>query len=244
MRHSLHETPSSRQTRLPNRRPLYPIYSMGRGSRGNGHQTPRRPVDLTGILSLAEKNDFVTLVNAITENMHRDVSNMFDSPPVRPIRGQTEQHHWLSLPLLHRRESNKENESTLNTFRGNGQGPSSTTYEKTHQIIEREENEAMTPQLRELKKEALAYFKKWQGNVLQRLREINVNDSVSCVSGSRARGRGARGGYRAGRSGRGGRGGRGGAVASTLATGEIPSALVSLMTMPKYRGTQFFKSYY
>ncbi|QPH05988.1 hypothetical protein C2857_004148 [Epichloe festucae Fl1] len=192
---------------------------MGRGSRGNGYQTARRPVDLTGIISLAEKNDFVTLVNAITENMHRDVSNMFDSPPVRPIRGQAEQNHWLSLPLLHRRESNKENESTLNTFRGNGQGPSSTTYENTHQIIEREENEAMTPQLRELKKEALAYFRKWQGNVLQRLREMDVNDSMSCVSGSRARGRGARGGYRAGRSGRGGRGGRGGAVASTLATG-------------------------
>ncbi|KAG5983930.1 hypothetical protein E4U55_006713 [Claviceps digitariae] len=191
---------------------------MGRGSRGNGHQTARRPVDLTGIISPAEKNDFVTLVNAITENMHRDISNMFDSPPVRPIRGETEQHHWLSLPLLGRRGSNKENVSALETFRDKSHGLSTTTYKKTHQIIEKEENEAMTPQLRELKKEALAYFRKWQGNVLQRLREINVNDSIPYISGSRARGRGVvRGGYRAGRGGRGGRGG--GTVALTLATG-------------------------
>ncbi|KAG6025977.1 hypothetical protein E4U41_001385 [Claviceps citrina] len=189
---------------------------MGRGSRGNGHQTARRPVDLTGIISLAEKNDFVTLVNAITESMHRDVSNMFDSPPVRPIRGDTEQHHWLSLPLLRRRGSNKENVLARDTFRENSHASSSPTYKKTHQIIEKEEHEAMTPQLRELKKEALAYFGKWQGNVLQRLREIHVNDSVPCVSGSRTRGRGVRGGYRAAR---GGRGGRGGTVASTLATG-------------------------
>ncbi|KAK2600162.1 hypothetical protein QQS21_005107 [Conoideocrella luteorostrata] len=188
---------------------------MGRGSRGSGHQTARRPVDLTGIISVAEKNDFVTLVNAITEKMHKDTSNMFDSPPVRAIRGE-EQHHWLSLPLLHRRESNKENLSALNSFRGNVQQTPSTVYDKTHQIIQREENDAMTPQLRELKKEALAYFRKWQGNVLQRLREINVSDMVPSAPGSRGRGRGVRGGNRAGR---GGRGGRGGAVATTLATG-------------------------
>ncbi|KAG6000956.1 hypothetical protein E4U43_001452 [Claviceps pusilla] len=190
---------------------------MGRASRGNGHQTARRPVDLTGIISPAEKNDFITLVNAITENMHRDMSNMFDSPPVRPIRGEIEQHHWLSLPLLRRRGSNKENVLALDAFRNNSHGLSTTTYKKAHQIIEKEENEAMTPQLRELKKEALAYLRKWQSSVLQRLREINVNDSIPHVSGSRTRGRGgARGGYRAGR---GGREGRGGITASTLATG-------------------------
>lgn len=199
---------------------------MARGPRGSSHQTVRRPVDLTGILSVAEKNDFITLVNAITENMHKDVSNMFDSPPVRPVQGEHEQHHWLSLPLLHRRESNKENASTINTFRDNASDASSTTYAKTHQSIQKEENEAMTPQLRELKKEALAFFRKWQGNVLQRLREINVNDATPCSPAFRGRGRGARGGYRAdragriGRAGRGGRGGRGGPVALTLATGK------------------------
>lgn len=205
---------------------------MGRPSRGNGHQAARRPVDLTGILSVAEKNDFITLVNAITEKMHKDMSNMFDSPPVRPVQDEHELHHWLSLPLLHRRESNKENACTIDTFRGNSSNASSTTYAKTGQINEREESEAMTPQLRELKKEALAFFRKWQGNVLQRLKEIHVNDATSFPSVSRGRNRGARGAYRAdraGRAGRGGRGGRGGPVALTLATGKPPDCILQLI---------------
>ncbi|KAG6138502.1 hypothetical protein E4U12_008176 [Claviceps purpurea] len=189
---------------------------MGRGSRGSGHQTARLPVDLTGIISSAEKNDLTTLVNAITENMHRDMSNMFDSPPVRTIREETEQDHWLSLPLRRRRGSNKENLSVLEKIRESLHGSSSTTYEKAHRTIEKEENEAMTPQLRELKKEALVYFRKWQGSVLQRLREIIVNESVPYTSGSRTRRRGVRGGNRGGRSDRGGRGGAC-AAASTLA---------------------------
>ncbi|KAG6136066.1 hypothetical protein E4U38_001553 [Claviceps purpurea] len=189
---------------------------MGRGSRGSGHQTARLPVDLTGIISSAEKNDLTTLVNAITENMHRDMSNMFDSPPVRTIREETEQDHWLSLPLRRRRGSNKENLSVLEKIRESLHGSSSATYEKAHRTIEKEENEAMTPQLRELKKEALVYFRKWQGSVLQRLREIIVNESVPYTSGSRTRRRGVRGGNRGGRSDRGGRGGAC-AAASTLA---------------------------
>ncbi|KAG6193650.1 hypothetical protein E4U27_005933 [Claviceps purpurea] len=189
---------------------------MGRGSRGSGHQTARLPVDLTGIISSAEKNDLTTLVNAITENMHRDMSNMFDSPPVRTIREETEQDHWLSLPLRRRRGSNKENLSVLEKIRESLHGSSSATYEKAHRTIEKEENEAMTPQLRELKKEALVYFRKWQGSVLQRLREIIVNESVPYTSGSRTRRRGVRGGNRGGRSDRGGRGGAC-AAAPTLA---------------------------
>ncbi|KAG6278439.1 hypothetical protein E4U47_005619 [Claviceps purpurea] len=189
---------------------------MGRGSRGSGHQTARLPVDLTGIISSAEKNDLTTLVNAITENMHRDMNNMFDSPPVRTIREETEQDHWLSLPLRRRRGSNKENLSVLEKIRESLHGSSSATYEKAHRTIEKEENEAMTPQLRELKKEALVYFRKWQGSVLQRLREIIVNESVPYTSGSRTRRRGVRGGNRGGRSDRGGRGGAC-AAAPTLA---------------------------
>lgn len=194
---------------------------MGRGSRGNGSHTARRPVDLTGIISLAEKNDFVTLVHAITDRMLTDMCKMFDSPPVRPICGQTETHHWLSLPLLHRRDSNKENILTVPHFpRASAQEPLATMYEKAHQIIEKEENEAMTPQLRELKKEAIAHFNKWQANVLQRLGEINVNDTSLASSGSRGRQRRGRGGNRAGRGGRNG-GKPVSTVAATLAKGTV-----------------------
>lgn len=92
-------------------------------------------------------------------------------------------------------------------------------YDKTREIIEKEEKEAMTPQLRELKKEALTFFRKWQTIVLQRLRDIAVNDQPGAQASSRGRGRGLRGPPR----GRGG-GGRGGGPSRgplTLATGSM-----------------------
>ncbi|KAI9158450.1 membrane protein [Paramyrothecium foliicola] len=125
---------------------------MARGGRGGNQQAMRRSVDLTGIISLAEKNDLITLVNAITEKMHNDISTIFDSPPVAPLRGAHGHHHWLSLPLLHRHE--KKMQAALDSHVGDG----SKTYDKAHHIIEKEETDAMTPQLRELKKEALGFY--------------------------------------------------------------------------------------
>jgi hypothetical protein len=138
---------------------------------------------LTGILSVAEKNDFITLIGAITERMYKDVSNMFDSPPVRPVLGEDQQRHWLSLPLLRHGDDNKENVASVNSIRDDVQKSSPLEYVKAHHIVQKEENDAMTPQLGELKKEALVFFKKWQGNVLQRLKEINVNDGTLGASG-------------------------------------------------------------
>ncbi|KAM0486124.1 hypothetical protein ACHAPX_000826 [Trichoderma viride] len=94
---------------------------------------------------------------------------------------------------------------------------SSKPFDKTHDIIEKEEKEAMTPQLRELKKEALIFFRKWQTIVLQRVRDIAVSDQPGPQLSIRGRGRGMRGMPR----GRGG-GGRGGGLMRsplTLATG-------------------------
>lgn len=190
---------------------------MGRGSRSGGQHAARRPVDLTGIISVAERNDFITLVNAITENMLKDMSDMFDSPPIRPVQGEPEHHNWMSLSLLPHQESNKENfpGSSTENCRDRLAGSDSTTYNSTHDIVKKEESDAMTPQLRELKKEALSFFRKWQSLVLQRLREISINDAASCPNGSRGRGRATRGP----RGGRGIRGGRSNQAALTLATG-------------------------
>lgn len=188
---------------------------MARGGRGGSQQPPRRPVDLTGAISAAERNDLVTLVNAITEKLHNNISSIFDSPPVTPIQSEHGHHHWLSLPLLHR----KENKGAHHISHAKKNAEVSKSYAKTHQIIEQEEKEAMTPQLSELKKEALVFFRKWQTGVLQRIRDITVNDpNASTSSNFRGRGRGFRG-ARGGRGGRGG--GRGGRVGLTLATGTI-----------------------
>ncbi|KAM0258277.1 hypothetical protein ACHAQJ_003919 [Trichoderma viride] len=185
---------------------------MARG-RGGGNHSQRRPVDLTGILSVAEKNDLATLVNAITERMARDISNIFDSPPVAPIQSDHGHHHWLLLPLSHQ----KQNKTASHSLMGMKRIGASKPYDKTREIIEKEEKESMTPQLRELKKEALIFFRKWQTIVLQRVRDIAVNDQPGPQPNTRGRGRGMRGAPR----GRGGGGRGGGAIRSplTLATG-------------------------
>ncbi|KAL6698979.1 hypothetical protein J3F84DRAFT_405879 [Trichoderma pleuroticola] len=186
---------------------------MARG-RGGGNHSQRRVVDLTGIISLAEKNDLETLVKAITDRIARDISNIFDSPPVVPIQGDHGHHHWLLLPLLH----HKQNKSASHSFMGLRHANPSNPYDKAREIIEKEEKVAMTPQLRELKKEALNFFEKWQSAFMQRIKDIAVNDQQCFQGSSRGRGRGLRGAPR-GRGGGGG--GRGGGVtrSQTLATG-------------------------
>ncbi|KAH7321131.1 hypothetical protein B0I35DRAFT_501248 [Stachybotrys elegans] len=191
---------------------------MGRVGRGGGQGSSRRTVDLTGAISIAEKNDLITLVNAITERLHNNISNIFDSPPISPIIGGNENHQWLSLPLLHRkdRSQDKENESPLSSQTGKPSiGDGSKSFHKAHGIIEKEEKEAMTPQLQELKKEAVTFYQKWQTMLLNRLREVAVQEPAAQPP-TRGRGRGCRGNAR-GRGG--GRGGKVNPITLTLATG-------------------------
>lgn len=192
---------------------------MGRGGRSGGQQAPRRPIDLTGTMSVAEKNDLNTLVNAITEQMLKNISNIFDSPPLSPVQNEQGHHHWLSLSILHCKENKPPKSSSKEHVRGDGP----KAYIQAHEIIEKEEKKAMTPQLGELKKEAVVVFRKWQAALLTRLRDIHVAETTTTQSNIRGRGRGYRGSAR----GRGGRGGRNVRVALTLGTGEIP--LLSLL---------------
>ncbi|KAJ6441985.1 Protein SOK1 [Purpureocillium lavendulum] len=141
---------------------------MGRGGRGGGHPSFRRPVDLTGVISVAERNDLVTLVSAITEKMHSDINNIFDSPHVRAVDSNDENHsNWSFLAIIHRRRSNKENKpGAVAHSVQDPSGDGSLTYNKAHEIVEKEERQAMTPQLSELRKEALMFFRKWQNAAL------------------------------------------------------------------------------
>jgi hypothetical protein len=174
---------------------------------------------LQGAISIAEKNDLTTLVSAITERLHRDISNIFDSPPVTPVDNGHGHHHWLSLPLLSRKESRLNIIPVIHAHKA-GNDPSKVCDE-AHQIIEKEEKEAMTPQLRELKKEALAFFRKWQALIVQRLKDITVNDSQVSQGQTAPRGRGRAFRGATGLRGRGARGGGGtGRGGLSLAVGE------------------------
>ncbi|KAF5018444.1 hypothetical protein F66182_9573 [Fusarium sp. NRRL 66182] len=197
---------------------------MGRGGRGS--PVPRRPVDLTGILSVAEKNDLATLITAITEKLHNDISVIFDSPPVTPTLGDLGDighHHWLALSL---QTNGKENVRTRTSSQGKSTFKASQPATKPAHPVDKhdKEDEAFTPQLRELKKEALIFFRKWQSIFLQRLRDISVTETTGPQANIRGRGRGSARGARGGRTARGGRGGGRGA-SLTLATGppRIPS---------------------
>lgn len=209
---------------------------MTRGGRTSS--APRRPVDLTSNLSVAEKNDLTTLITAITEKLHNDISIIFDSPPVTPTLGDLSlnnidqvdigHHHWLALSL---QTNGKENVDPRHSNAGNGMPKITRTDETAAPSPDKEESEAITPQLRELKKEALVFFRKWQSIFLQRLRDISVTESNGSQSNMRGRGRGNARGARGGRAARGGRGGGRGGL--TLATGKLTDTTVYL-TVPSH----------
>ncbi len=179
---------------------------MPRGSGRGGHHS-RRLIEIQDTISVAEKKDLLTLVSAITDRQHNAISNIFDSPPVTPIDNHQGHHHWLAMPLHCKKESKLNILPSLHKYKAS---PEASKYANAHDIIEKEEKEAMTPQLSELKKEALTAFKKWQALLLQRLRDINVTEPQLPQAQGATRGRG-RGGPRggAGFRGRGGRGGSG-----------------------------------
>ncbi|KAK2018830.1 DUF726-domain-containing protein [Colletotrichum eremochloae] len=168
-------------------------------------QRRRTQTDLTGVLTLDEKNELISLVSNILDNMQDQISNIFHSPPITPATVEDPNNSWLSLSLFKNTSNaitqpqsaaNKEN---VRPSSASTQQNTAKTYNRAHEIVEKEEKEAMTPQLQELKKECLVVFKKWQGNVLTRAKDISVRVPEASTSPT----------DRGGRGGRGTRGGRG-----------------------------------
>jgi hypothetical protein len=217
--------PPSRDSRRKRGQESKPRQAQAVVYRGTGRWRTlpiKKGPDLTGFLTFEEKNAIVSLMTSLTDKMQRNLSLSFDSPPVTPATNEYPQNTWLSLPLMKENvvpiaTNSKESVATTAT-KGPRRKNSSRTCSKAREILEKEENEAMTPHMQELKKEAITSFKKWQNIVLQRVRDIivkepetlNTANSESLLScGGRGRGaseaRGARG-QRGGRASRGGRG--------------------------------------
>ncbi|ATY62202.1 DUF726 domain [Cordyceps militaris] len=198
---------------------------MARGGRG-GSAPPRRVVDLTGIITSTEKSDLVLLVTAITEKMFRDINGLFDSPQIPLMDGEGPDRNWLALALREQETNDKENMEPPRSFANR---PVGSTVRKPSPHLQ-DQDEKTPPQLQELRNEAVAFFRKWQASVVQRLRDLAVATIEEDVS-RRGRGRGARGAPRgrAGRSGRAGRqNGRGGISAtSTVVPNAFPQTPVA-----------------
>ncbi|EEU45833.1 uncharacterized protein NECHADRAFT_38994 [Fusarium vanettenii 77-13-4] len=159
---------------------------MGRGGRGS--PAPRRPVDVTGAISPVERNDLVTLINAITEKLHNDISIIFDSPPVTPILGDQDIGHHQLLALSLRNTKENANPKLSSQVKRATQVPQPSP--KVTESGEKGDAE-ITPQLRELKKEALLFYRKWQTITMQRFRDLSVMEANAPQTNIRGRGRGS-----------------------------------------------------
>lgn len=211
--------PNLRRGSRPNQPAPVILAIMGRG-RNPGPS--RRGVDLTGIISFAEKEDLAILVSRITEKMIRQMGEVFDSStPIPSGPGAPSANTWvtISIPMERLGKDDKPDiKSESNEAAGGTSLDTADHYTKT--ILSPALNMPITTQcqsqLSELKKELFAVFKKWQGVVLQRVRDIRVmettlQDHFEDQNFFGGRGRGYRGGRAGGRGGRG----RGGMVTRT-----------------------------
>lgn len=189
--------------------------------RGRNPGPSRRGVDLTGIITFAEKEDLVILVSRITEKMIRQIGDVFDCPPPSPSdSGSSNASTWvtISIPIeslglndkcQNPQEGDETTEVTAVGAAGHGVKPSPSPSLDMPSTT----NDGPPSQLGELKKELFVIFKKWQSIVLQRVRDIRVaadppstDFDGQCFSVGRGRG------YRSGRGGGRGYRGRGGLV--------------------------------
>lgn len=189
---------------------------MVRGARGGAGQSARRQADLTGIVSEAEKNDLLILVDDITGNMLKHITDVFESPALVPLQELTDAscHPNCMTQALqtHRRnqERNRQNGKKVDsTVKSSRPGTANSA---------RQESKPTPPQLAELRKESVLFFNKWQTTLTQKLKDITIIPapirSSDTVSG-RAR------------TGRGGHRGRGGKTSVPVVTARTDSATVA-----------------
>ncbi|KKA28756.1 hypothetical protein TD95_004792 [Thielaviopsis punctulata] len=153
--------------------------ARGRGGFGGG----RRPVCLTGIISGGERDDLASLLVSITETMSLNMTGIFyDGASLRLARNSMDGFQKENLPPR--------------SFSTSGSASGTQSDDDDPAL------------LRELKKEALSFFRKWQTALINRTRDLEASDEPNAsafselqISGRSRAGKG-RGGRNSGRSGR------------------------------------------
>jgi hypothetical protein len=125
--------------------------------------TPKRELDVSSILTTDQRNELVLLVARITEGMQRQLCKTFDATDA-DARATPLRKPWHTL---------FPNKLKDNSFSLGGRG-SRTRGEDS--AIERESHE---PRLVELKKEAVAAFRKWQSIVQRRISDLSAKGAVT-----------------------------------------------------------------
>ncbi|KAK0705023.1 hypothetical protein B0H67DRAFT_498366 [Lasiosphaeris hirsuta] len=172
--------------------------------------TPKREVDLSSLLTVAERNELVSFVAKATDTVQKQICQVFDSTGIIDNPGLSRISYWSKLPAhlrdlslskpqmrpeprqsASRKENAKPGIDPKNTAFAANSAEGSAGSASTQQDPQR-----TGPRLAELKREALQHFKKWQTAIHKRVGDINVKKGNEAQNGQSS------GGFRRGSSSR------------------------------------------
>ncbi len=138
--------------------------------------TPKREADLSALLTLAQRADLILLVTTTTDIMQQQTTRVFgppspDLPALADVENGGKRRSWYLQPAL--LDMSKIGSSLKENARPGKQTAKTSAGDKTRHLPDKKDEVPDTSQA-ELKREALAFFKKWQASVLKRVGEISV----------------------------------------------------------------------
>ncbi|KAK3343804.1 hypothetical protein B0T25DRAFT_308100 [Lasiosphaeria hispida] len=171
--------------------------------------TPKREVDLSSLLTVAERNELISFVTKATDTVQKQICQVFDSTGIIDNPGLSRISFWSKLPA-HLRDlslgkpqmrpeprqtaSRKENAKPADS---KSAAPAASSPESIPASAPSQRDAQRTgPRLAELKREALQHFKKWQTAIHKRVGDINVKKGNESHNGQ------SFGGFRRGSSSR------------------------------------------
>jgi len=110
--------------------------------------------DLKALLSPDQREEFTLLIANITEEMRKQISDTFDAA----FTAEKKTTEDLGLQGRNPNVDHSRNQTE--------------EIQKAQQLQQKREKEISAPKLQQLKKNALAYFEKWQRSVLVRVGEV------------------------------------------------------------------------
>ncbi|KAM7200549.1 Protein of unknown function (DUF726) domain containing protein [Naviculisporaceae sp. PSN 640] len=169
--------------------------------------TPKREADFSSLLTQGEKSELISLINKVNDHLQKQITQLFDlnvvDEPGTP--GPARISFWSGLPYRLRdlavtkppqaqcqRVSGKSKPLQKENMNPSHQPDVSSNAQETGRATGgQDESNSTTPRLQELKKEALAHFKKWQGTVNKRVADISVKKTADAQNGQNS-GQGSR----------------------------------------------------
>jgi len=150
--------------------------------RPGGRGAFRREIDLSGLLTPAQKTELVQLVNTLTDNMQQQITSIFELPLAPTFLGSAEAEEanvWgppvgannaksIAVPT----KTPPEPAEGFTT--GRLPRDPHATGEVAAMIVNKRENEIAKKVQVELKKDVILAFKKWQTAVLKRVSDISA----------------------------------------------------------------------